>query len=843
MKKSKLIILSFYLIAHLNAYGQGINYIRGTLLDAENNEAVAFAGIGILGTNYSTISDADGNFKISARNLSDIQLLVNSVGYVPETLKVKNIDKPLIIKLKYDTKQLEEVIVKPGKVKYKRKNNPAVELIEKVIDHKKENRKEALDFYQNEKYEKVIFALSNLSEEFKSRKILKSFRFVFENRDTSKISGIEILPVFMKENISSFYYRKDPKSKKEYIKASQMVNFEGVDKQGLTDYLKYLYQDINIYDNNISFLTNQFVSPVAPTAPLLYRYYIMDTVEVEGSECIRLFFSPRNKTDMLFQGDLFILKDSTYAIKKISLSVNPQINLNWVKDVKICQTFNKTESGWMLTTDDIAIDFGITKKGMGIFGQKTISYKDYIFDSINDTVFSGEEIVELNGSEKYDSTFWKDNRHNELSKSESNTYVVMDSVKNVPAFKRTVDIMSLLVYGYKDVGFFEVGPVNTFYSYNPVEGNRYRFGGRTTVLFSKKIFLEGYLAYGFLDEKYKYYGSATLSLTPRSIYEFPIKYIRVSYQNDTKVPGQDLQYIHEDNILLSLRRGPNDKMFYNKIFRIEHLNEFKNHFSYNLSYMYNEQAPAGNLYFNYTDYLQHVNNIPRINVSEISVNLRFAPKEQFYQGKIYRTAFANAYPIFELQYTLGNKLIMNDYNYHKLKFSIYKRFYLSMFGYTDVLWESGKVFGHLPYPLLIIHRANQTYSYQSLSYNMMNFLEFISDQYTSLNIDHSFNGLIFNKVPLFRRLKLREVATLKILYGNVTRENDPMYHSDLFRFPLDVDGSPLSYTLEQKPYIEGSVGVANIFKVIRIDVVKRFTYLGHKNVSEIGIRAKFKFDF
>jgi len=537
--------------------------------------------------------------------------------------------------------------------------------------------------------------------------------------------------------------------------------------------------------------------------------------------------------------------DSSYAIRQIDMSVNKDINLNWVKDVNILQQFERTgNQGWLLTSDDIKIDFGFTKSGTGIFGRRTVSYKNYVFDAAEIEKGLQEKEVDVPDIvNRHDDNYWEIHRHQQLSRAEKGTYSVIDSVQKVPSFKRAMDITSLVLFGFKDFGNFEIGPVNTFYSYNPVEGARIRFGGRSTPKFSQKLNLETYLAYSFKDEKYKYYLGSTWSLTPKTIYEFPVKYLKISYQNETKIPGQDLQFVQEDNILLSIKRGVNDKLFYNKTFKAEHLNEFANHFSYTIGYQFTNETPGGNLYYNYSDYTLHQNNIHSLDISELYLNLRYAPHEQFYQGKLYRTPILNKYPVFELQYYVGSKLFKNDYNYQRLRFTINKRFYPTILGYTDVVWESGKIFGRVPYPMLSIHRANQTYSYQILSYNMMNFLEFVSDQYTSLNIDHCFNGFFFNKIPMFKRLKLRELVTVKILYGNVTKNNNPDYHNDLLKYPLKDDGTPITYTLEKKPYIEASVGVGNIFKLFRVDVVKRLTYLDHPEVAEWGIRVRFKFDF
>ncbi len=821
-------------------------FLKGTVVDAETNEPVPYAYIELVGTKTGTTTGRDGRYNLrSAGNATNIRF--SSIGYVTEVKALSPGKSQIInVRLKPTVVSINEVVVKPDKRRYKNKKNPAVELIEKVIQNKSKNRKEGLDSYEYEKYEKTQFALSNFSEKLKHRKAFRKFRFVFDNVDSTTLAGSKIMPVYLKETLSDYYFRKSPKATKEIVKANKMVSFDGyIDNQGMTEYLKYMYQDINIYDNIVTFLTNQFLSPIANTAPSFYKYFIQDTTMVEGTKCVKLFFSPRIKTDFLFNGFMFIKLDSSYVVKRIEMSVNKDINLNWVKEVNIIQDFNHIQDkGWLLTTDEISIDFGLSKSGMGIFGQRTVSYKNYkVNQELSDSIFQGVDIVQNKDADIKSSAFWNTNRHHPLSKSENGVYTVIDSVKKIPAFKRTMDILMLLISGYRDFGKFEVGPVNTFYSYNPIEGIRFRLGGRTTPKFSKKINFESYMAYANMDEKYKYYLGATYSLTDKAIRNFPVKSVKVSIQDETKIPGQELQFVQEDNILLSIKRGENKKLLYNKSFRIEYLNEFENHFSYALSYNYTRQSPGGNLFFNPVNYNLTDYNIPSINMSELSTTLRYAPHEQFYQGKLYRTPITNKYPILQLQYTVGSKLLGNDYNYQNLRLSISKRFYPSVLGYTDVIWEAGKIFGKVPYPLLTIHRANQTYSYQIASYNLMNFLEFVSDQYTSVNIDHCFNGFIFNKIPIIKKLRLREVITCKVLYGSLSDSNNPNKENGLFKLPADSDGNPTTFTLEKKPYMEASVGISNIFKFFRVDVVKRLTYLDLPNVASIGIRARFKFDF
>jgi len=819
--------------------------INGIVLDAQTNEPIPSASITLTNYDELTKTNESGQFTLileSSGKLQNSKLKVSCVGFKTEIRSIPFDNKEIEIWLTSETHVLEGVTVK--KQKYHNRNNPAVELIQKVIENKIKNRKEALDFYNNEKYEKIQFALNDITPKFKQKKVFKNLQFMFENTDSTNKNGKVILPMYMKETISNYYYRKSPKNEKEIITSNKKVSFEGIDNKGLEDNIKYLYQDINIYDNNISLLTTQFLSPIAPTAPTFYRYYIMDTIQTTAGKCVKLFFGSRNKQDLLFQGFLYIQLDGSYAIKGVELTVNKNININWVKDLKVVQEFEKTEKGWLISYDQTAIDFGLTKKGQSLLGKRTVSYKSYHFDPpANDSIYKGQNLVYADSANLRSNAYWQAHRHQILSKSEEGTYAIIDSVQNIPIFKRAINIATVVLFGYEDLGKFEIGPVNTFYMYNPVEGMRFRFGGRSTDKLSKRFNLETYAAYGIKDERFKYYIGGSWSFTNKGLLDFPLKSLKMSYQDETQLPGQQMQFLMEDNFLLSIKRGVNDKLFYNKTFKIEHLNEFQNHFSYTLGYKFINQAPGGTLRFNYNDYNSEGNDVKSLNISEFYLNLRYAPHESFYQGKIYRIPFYNKYPIFELKINAGSKAWKNEYDYQIVRFSIHKRFYLSFLGYSDVVWEAGKIFGKVPYPLLNMPQANQTYSYQIESYNMMNFLEFVTDQYTSLLIDHSFNGFFFNKIPFMKHLNWREIITCKILYGNLTKTNDPTYNGDLFRLPVEPDGTPVTYTLGKTPYIEGSVGIGNIFKVFRLDLVKRFTYLNNPNVSSIGLRMRFRFDF
>ncbi|WP_240625718.1 DUF5686 and carboxypeptidase-like regulatory domain-containing protein [Spirosoma pollinicola] len=822
--------------------------VTGTIIDGVSNQPLPFANVVFVGSTIGTTTSERGTYTLAATG-SFTKITFSFIGYKSITRTITpGATQQINIKLESDSQLLNEVVIRSGKrERYRNKNNPAVELIRNVISHKEQNQIEHYNYVSYEEYDKLQFSLSSLSAKVSERKIFQKYQFLLANRDTTTLPGKSLLPIYLEEKVTDSYFRKSPQKEKTIIKAKKRVDFgQYFDNNGLSLYLNRMYSKVDIYSNSIFLMTNQFLSPIATTAPTFYQYFLSDTIQVGTTKLVGLTFVPRNGTDMLFQGKMYVTLDSNYAVQRINLSINPKINLNWVRDMQIRLQFEQNTDGkYFLSKSDLLADFGITKgKGGGIFGQRTLSYKNYkTNEPQSDEFYSGQPQVVEAGAATKSEQFWVENRHDTLSSAESKIYANIDSLKRMPSFRRTMEALTFVVAGYKSFGAFEIGPANTFYSFNPVEGFRLRLGGRTTPELSKRYYAETYAAYGFKDQRWKYFLSGTYSLNNKTIYQFPQNYIRASFQRDTKIPGQELQFVQEDNFLLSFKRGVNDKWLYNDTWRIDYVHEFENHFSYSIGFKNWQQAPAGALKFKREDDNENTPS-PTVTTSEFSLETRWAPNEQFYQGKIYRVPIVGRYPVYTLRFATGIKGLLNSqYNYQNLTGTISKRFMLSQLGYSNVTVQGGYIFGQVPFPLLNIHRANQTYAYQLNSYNLMNFLEFVSDHYASISIDHSFNGFFFNKIPLFKKLKWREAVSFKALYGGLRSQNDPQQNPSLYQFPTDAFGVPYTYTLNKTPYIEASAGVANVLKFFRIDLVKRLNYLDHPNVSQWGIRARATFDF
>ncbi len=822
--------------------------VTGTVTDLKSRQTIPYVSIKTSDSTVLTTSQADGKFFFqTSRAIS--QILISYVGYKTKIINIKPGTNQIVnIRLEAISQQLGEIVIRGKKnIKYRNKDNPAVELIRQVIAHKEQNKPDQYDNVQYKEYDKMMFSLLNVSPTISDKKFFRKYKFLFDNRDSTTIPGKILLPIYLDENLSQNYYRKSPEKDKTIVLGHKSVNYgDYFDNDGLGQYFKHMYYKVDIYENNIFLLTNMFLSPICNSAPTFYKFFITDTVVVDHNKVVELSFTPRNTTDMLFEGKIYITLDGNYAVQKASLTVNKNINLNFVKSLHVDQDFEQNpDKRYHLSKSSTIVDFSFNKNGNGgLLGIRSITYGDYqVNKPVQDSVYNGPAKVELNDAASHSAEYWNRNRLDTLTTAESKVYHNIDTLKTIPSYRRTMEIVSLLLAGYKSFGPFEMGPANAFYSFNPVEGFKLRLGGRTTPELSNRYYFETYASYGFKDERWKYFLSATYSLNDKSIYRFPQNYLRVSYQKEAQIPGLNLQFVQEDNFLLSFKRGNNDKYLYNEFFKLNYVHEYESHFSYGLGFINWTQAPAGSLYFS-----NLINGVPRIipnlTTSEFTAELRYAPNEQFYQGKIYRVDIPNKYPIFTIDYNKGIKSLWGgQYNFQNVHLMFAKRFYLSQLGYGDLLAEGIQVFGQVPWPLLSIPRANQTYAYDIDSYNLMNFLEFANDHSESINIDYHFNGFLFNKIPLFKRLKWRETVAFKSLWGGIREENNPSTNPTLYQLPINGNGQPITYFMGKTPYIEGSVGIENIFKFIRVDLVRRFTYLNDPDVAKWGIRARALFTF
>jgi len=815
-----LFMLTLILLAGSTALAQK-TIISGKIVDAETKEPLPFVNVVFKGSKIGTTSDFDGNYRLETYYPSD-SLQISSVGYIPQTKKVKKDETQVInFTVEAGAVQLREVVIKADK----KAENPAHPIIRNVIANKKINNREKLGAYEYETYNKIEFDVNNIDEEFRNKRVLKPFQFVFDNIDSSEAKPF--LPLFMTESISNHYYRKDPKAQREVIHATKV---SGVENKSVSQFLGDMYQNVNIYDNYITAFGKSFVSPISDFGFLSYKYYLLDSVSLDGFKCYKIRYTPRRKSELTFEGDLWIA-DTTFAVKQVEATILKDANINFINEFSVYQEYNQVEKEvWMLTNDQLVVDFTLSNKTIGFYGRKKSSYRNFVINTPHEDGFyksASNVIVDDSASLKSDE-YWTQSRHVELSENEKKIYAMVDTIKQIPAFRTYVDIITLVVSGYYEAGLFELGPYFTTVSFNQVEGARFRLGGRTSNKFSTRLALEGYAAYGLKDENFKYMGGFQYFLS-----KSPRQRIGASYRKDLEQLGTSANAWRTDNILTSLfRRNPANQLNGFEEYKTFYEMEWFDGFSNRISFEKRDIWSLGSLNFQTPTSDVTPADVSRISTAEVGLYARFAYKEKFLSGEFERVSLGSKYPAIQAQLTLGLKgAFDSDYEYQKLVINIQDKIQLNPFGHTNVVLEVGKIWGTLPYPLLKLHNGNETYFYDSYAYNLMNFYEFVSDEYVSLFAVHHFNGLFLNKIPLMRKLKWREVASFRMAAGDFSEANR---RELLF---------PEGLTVLKKPYYEAGVGIENIFKVIRVDALWRLSYLDNPDVIPFGFRGALQIAF
>ena len=816
--------------------------VKGKVTDAITGRPVIFVRVNFVGSKYGTNSNEQGNYDLNAPGKYK-QIKFSLVGY-KTLIKTFVPGDELNVSLEGSQTQLNEVVIKSAKrKKYRNKDNPSVELIQQVIDHKSQNRPQDADFMQFDQYERIVMSLVDLSPAFLNGNFFRKYRFMLDTTQVVNGKNASILPIYMSEKLFHNFSRKEPSKSISILGAHKEVDFSTIiDPQGFDTYLNRLYGQVDMYENNIFIVTNQFLSPIADHSPNYYKFFISDTVQVADQKLIEISFVPRNRGDLLFEGKLYITMDGTYAVKAADMKIDKQINLNFLRVLQIHQDFEKNDLGkYYLLRSTVKADFGVLKnKGFAFSGERTVSYRNYKpHVPMPAAFYDGNTTQTIPDTVKQGPDFWKNARTDTLTAQQGKLYKNIDSLKNMPSFKRTIWITRLIAGGYGDIGPAQFGPIDATYTFNSVEGTRFRLGGRTRPEFNKSIYLEAYGAYGFKDQQFKYYGSLAYSFNKEAPYLYPNNYLKFSYQYDTDIPGQNFLITRTQSLLASFKRGTNNLWLYNTNIRLNYVRDFPNHLAIDIGYKNWLQHPAGTLVYQLEDPTKP-QPIEKLTSSEFDVLLRYAPHEKFIQGTVHRFNIPSKYPIITFGVNTGVKGFLNgDYNYVNISSNIYKRFYLSQLGYTDVILQGGVVVGQVPFPLLSILPANQTYLYNKYEYNMMNFLEFVSDHYAGLNITHNFGGFFLNKIPVIESFKLREIVSFKLLYGGIRDENNPLLHGNLYKFPTYANGTSATFALGNTPYIEAGAGIGNIFKVLRLDVIHRFNYLDHTGVTPWGLRFSF----
>lgn len=824
--KKFLLVFGFLFAIAINAQTK----VSGVVYD-EFNATVPYANICFKGTRECVTSDENGKFYLESNE--DRRILVLSyVGFETKEIILKNAVNYNLKIAFTSANTLEEVKIFSGKTS--KKNNPALDILRKIWERKRKNGLNMFNQYQMDKYEKVEFDLNTIDSAFKAKKIFKGMEFIWNRIDTSKVTGKAFLPIFINENISEVYADNTNGKKKEILKASKNSGLGNGD--GVTVFIKDLYADYDIYNNYLKFFDKDFISPLSRTGINVYNYVLTDSAYIDKKWCYNIIYYPRRKNELTFKGDFWV-NDSTFAIKKINLEASKSANINWVKEIYIEQEFDVlNDSVFLLKRDHMMSDFSLSKKekSKGVYGKRTTLFQNHKFNLPKDDKFYKKEVDDFNEEAFTKSDdYWNENRFETLNKNEKSIYGLLDTLNKIPKFKRIYNLATILASGYIEIPKLKMdfGPLFSTIGYNEVEGFRLRAGGRTYFTPNDNWRLQGYVAYGFQDNQVKYgiSGKWLVNQKNRLILSAgnrrDIEQLGVSLTTTNDVLGRSFA----SNSLFS--SGNNDKLSSINLTMISAEMEPIKNLTFQTGFSFRTLKSAWNKFS--LDYLDEKGMLQsEVKQSEFNFLVDFTPKRKNIGHGVERQLVDANFPRFFVNYSQGVKgMFDSDFNYQKLQFYYRQPLLVGGFGRLFPSIETGKIFGKVPLGLMGVIPGNQSYFQIDNTYNLMNFYEFVADEYAAVQLEHHFNGRIFSRIPYLRKLNLREIIGARGVYGTVSDANKL------------INASGLNYIAPERGYWEYNVGVGNIFKVFRIDFVWRGTYLNLPDANKFGIKGSFGFYF
>lgn len=819
-KMLRLHFILLLLLCTFVAHAQTVD-VEGVVLDAQTAEPLPFVKVFYKGTKTGTETDLEGVFSIKSYYVSD-SLVFRYSDYKDTTVfvdinqtKKKQVFQ-IVLSLQTSIQAMEMVVIEAPD------ETPSQRLHKKIIQNKPINNKEKLSAYEFEVYNKLQLDLNNIGDKFEERKLIQKLSALDEYIDNDSTG--KVLPLILSESISDFYYRTNPKKRKEVVKASRVT---GVDNLELSQFTGDMYQDINVYDNNISMFGRSFVSPISPSAFNFYKFYLEDSSFIGAQWCYKLRFAPKRKGDLVFLGEMWI-HDTTYAVKKWSATVPENANINFINSFLLEQQFELVEKEvWMLTKDRLVADLNLTRgsKTFGFYARKLATRKNFLINAPHSEDFyqTTENVLVEDEAAQRSEDYWKSNRHEELSQTEDGIGEMIDSLNNVGFFKFAKNSVYMLSTGFYPIGKIEIGNYQNLIGFNRVEGFRNQIQFRTSNAFSKRLELSVKLAYGHKDQKFKYGGKIRYNITPQKR-----GMLSLYYQNDIEQLGQ---VVAPTEIGTSpgalLRTGPLDKLTFVEKLGLNLEKDIGKDLIITTGLEWKEYKPLAQTVYQKEDDLGSVVNINTIQTTELLVKLRYGKNEEFLSGSFDRSSLGSKWPILSIQGVFGLKGVLgSDYSYQKLDAQITHNPKIGIFGRLVYNFYGGYIFGSAAYPFLKVHEGSQTYLLQSAAYNNMRFFEFVSDKYVGAHLEHHWNGLILDRVPLVRNLKWRLVTNYRMVYGSISDR-----HSKEMLIPNSIK------SFGNTPYMETGVGVENIFKILRVDAIWRLTHLEPQE-SPFTIRAK-----
>ena len=853
MKHLLLQILLFLLLPMSGMAQQ----ITGYVTDAETGDSIPYVSVTYKGHHVTAISDLYGHYTIARHEGWNITF--SAMGYKTRIVPVNSKTKgKLNITLKPDNQEIGVVTVNAHHERYSRKNNPAVELMKRVVEAKKKNDLGVNDYYQYNKYEKITLSLNDLKPEQLEQGQFKKHPWLVEQVETSPVTGKMILPVSINETVSKKIYRRNPRSEKTIIQGQTSRGVNDIFQTGdiVNTVIKDVFTDIDLYEDHIRLLQYPFISPISKEGIGFYRYYIEDTLAIERDSVIHLHFLPNNQNDMGFRGDLYILKDSSLHVRRCQMTIPKQSNVNFVQNVQILQEYEQLSDGqWVLTTDDMTTELELFSFVRSFIVSRTTRLSEYAFDPLPKKLFRGmtTEVTEAD-AEMRDENFWKQYRQVELTKSESSMDQFIKRIENIKGFKYVLFVMRGLIENSIETStpnYVDICPVNTIISRNYVDGWRSRISLKTTANLNKHFFLSGYYGRGWGSHQNYYSVEATYSLNPKKYlpHEFPKRTFTFQSSRDVCSPGDRFMDTDKDNFMVALKWADTNKMmFYN---RQQATIDYETDWGLRVTAYgkLEENEACGAMSFLTLDkppmqgeYRHGTNTFLR--TTEASIRVRYAPGETYINNKLRRRVINLDAPVFSVGHTVGfDGILGGQYNYHYTEAHIYKRFWLSSWGKIDMHLKGGIQWSQVPYPLLIHPAANQSYIILPETFSCINTMEFLNDRYMSAMLGWDLNGKIFNRVPLIKKLHWREYIGVRMLWGALSDKNNALLpenagNTRLMHFP---EGAHVMDP--NRPYFELVLGVHNIFKFFHVEYVRRLSYNDLPTSPKWGMRYVIQMSF
>ena len=824
--------------------------ITGRVID-EDGFAVSYASVQYRGHKIAVSSDSQGKFSIEKH--PGWVLTVSALSYKSQTISVNEKMDFIEVKLKDDSHKLNEVVVKTKRGKYSRKDNPAVELMRRVIAAKKKTDLSNHDYYQYDKYQKITLALNDLKKEQLEGKFFSKRQYLLDQVETSPYNGKLTLPVSIDETVSQHIYRKNPKTEKDIIKGQQSNGIGQVIQTGeiLNTALKDAFTDVDIYDDYVRLLQYPFPSPIGRTGISFYHYYIEDTVYVERDLCYHLQFIPANSQDFGFRGELYVLADSSLHVKKCNLYMPHNTDVNYVKNMKIEQEYTRLDNGeWVLSKDDMIAELHVNSMLQDLLVVRNTRLTDYAFDELPKILFKGKAKVRHDmDAMNRDEAYWNKYRQVDLTKSESSMDSFIHRMENSKGFKYIIFFVKALMENYVEIGGgtdgkkskFDLGPVNTYISKNFVDGIRLRLAGRTMAALNPHFFWDGYAAYGTKSNDWYTGNIFTYSLNKKknSPFEFPMRNLTFEVARDVTSPSDENLLHNKDNFFMTFRAATQDEMFLYHRQKLAFTYETDWGFRFNTSLRFQSNRTVGNLHYYHLDGTE----VKKIRMTDLNVGINYNPGVTYVNTKQQRLPINLDSPEIGLSHTMGFRGFMGgQYHSNITKLSIYKRQWLGSWGYLDFHAIGQAQWNKVPFPMLILPPINLSYFEQETTISLMNDWEFLNDRQVFWALSWDMNGKLLNRIPLIKKLKWREWFAIKGVWGHLTDKNNPYLEKNqgdgrLFKFPKN------SHVMNDTPYWECVAGVHNIFKFFSVEYVRRLTYLNNNNIDKWGIRFGFMMSF